>query len=91
MIFFFGGVILSLQLSLLMKVPYISFKMKIKVLLFIMKKKNSTQHLDAGNVKSVTRYLIVDAAVFPIGYDMLSAEGEGLDSKPGPGAHSLGT
>lgn len=56
-----------------------------------MKKKKSTQHLDAGNVKSVTRYLIVDAAVFPVGYDMLSAEDEGLDSKPGPAAHSLGT
>lgn len=54
-------------------------------------KKNSTQQLDAGNVKSVTRYLIVDAAVFPIGCDMLSAEAEGLDSKPGPAAHSLGT
>lgn len=34
-------------------------------------KKNCTQHLDAGNVKSVTRYLIVDVVGFPTGYDML--------------------
>lgn len=53
-------------------------------------KKNCTQHLDAGNAKSVTRYLIVDAVGFPTDYDMLSAEGEGLDSMPGPAAHSLG-